>query len=204
MEVMVFMGGERKGKWLETYCGRFWVLDPREEDVYLEDIAHALSQMCRFTGHTRYFYSVAQHCLNMLYVSKKMKYDEKIQFYGLLHDSPEIFICDIPNPFKKMIPEYKKIEEGIEKVIYNSFGLPYPDEAVRKVIEKLDWDLCVAEGKALMSNKGNWIDDHPYDEVNIDTSIRKMLDVKSEFIDQSQQLIKKLGLKPKAKIPRGF
>jgi len=56
----------RKGGWMQTHTGRmFWPLDPRPEDVDIEDIAHSLSQICRFTGHTRYFYSVAQHCVHV-------------------------------------------------------------------------------------------------------------------------------------------
>lgn len=40
---------ERKGVWIQTYTGRmFWPLDPRPEEIWIEDIAHALSLQCRF------------------------------------------------------------------------------------------------------------------------------------------------------------
>ena len=52
----------RKGDWMQTYTGRqFWPIDPRANEVHIEDIAHALSMMCRYNGHCRTFYSVAEH-----------------------------------------------------------------------------------------------------------------------------------------------
>jgi hypothetical protein len=57
------------GNWIQTFTGRqYWPLDPREGDVYIEDIAHALSLQCRFTGHCRSFYSVAEHCVRVSHV----------------------------------------------------------------------------------------------------------------------------------------
>ncbi len=56
---------QRKGIWQETYTGRFYAIDPRSDEVNLLDIAHGLSQICRYTGQFKHFYSVAQHCLNV-------------------------------------------------------------------------------------------------------------------------------------------
>ena len=56
----------RKGDWILTYSGiEFWPLDPRPEDVRIEDIAHALSMQCRFAGHCDRFYSVAEHSIRV-------------------------------------------------------------------------------------------------------------------------------------------
>lgn len=53
---------QRRGDWMQTYTGRqFWPLDPLPEDVFIEDIAHALSMQCRYAGHVTRFYSVAEH-----------------------------------------------------------------------------------------------------------------------------------------------
>ena len=57
---------ERRGDWMQTHSGlRFYPLDPRPEDIRIEDIAHALPMICRFNGHCSRFYSVAEHSLNV-------------------------------------------------------------------------------------------------------------------------------------------
>lgn len=53
----------RRGDWIQVYSGiQFWPIDPRPEEILVSDMAHSLAQQCRFTGHTREFYSIAQHC----------------------------------------------------------------------------------------------------------------------------------------------
>lgn len=54
-------------------------IDPlhiKEDDIHLEDIAHALSLICRGNGHIKYFYSVAQHSLNC---AKKHKEEDIVK-----------------------------------------------------------------------------------------------------------------------------
>lgn len=65
----------RHGDWMQTYSGRkFWPVDPRPEEVFIEDIAHALSMICRFGGHSLVFYSVAQHSV---LVARNLKREHK-------------------------------------------------------------------------------------------------------------------------------
>ena len=79
---------ERRGDWIQTYLGiQFWPLDPRPEEVMLFDIAHSLSNMCRFTGHCREFYSVAQHSV---IVSQNVPREDAA--WGLLHDASEAYM----------------------------------------------------------------------------------------------------------------
>src|SRR5579885_2784587 len=88
----------RHGDWIQTYCGvAFYPLDPRPEEILIEDIAHALSMLCRFTGHVKRFYSVAQHCV---YVSHRC--DPKDALWGLLHDAAEAYLNDISRPVKSL------------------------------------------------------------------------------------------------------
>lgn len=49
-----------RGPWIQSYTGKqLFLLDPREEDILIEEIAHALSMICRFTGHIRHHYCVS-------------------------------------------------------------------------------------------------------------------------------------------------
>lgn len=80
-----------------TFTGRrFYPLNPIAGDVELMDIAHALSHLCRFTGHTRAFYSVAEHSVR---VSKIVPPEHAL--WGLLHDASEAYLQDLPRPLKQ-------------------------------------------------------------------------------------------------------
>lgn len=107
---------------IATYTGNIiYPLNPDPADIYIEDIAHALSNQCRFTGHTRYFYSVAQH--SML-VSEIVP--DKYRMWGLLHDASEAYLSDMARPIKKM-PEfgefYLAAEDKLMAAVIERFGL---------------------------------------------------------------------------------
>lgn len=115
---------ERRGDWFQTFTGRtFYVLDPRAEDVDLGDIAHALSRICRFGGHCRDFYSVAQHSV---IVSKLVR--PHLALAGLLHDAEEAYTGDVIRPLKYGLrastTAFDDIAEAITRAIAQRFGLP--------------------------------------------------------------------------------
>ena len=116
----------RKGDWMQTFSGvQFWPLDPRPEDVHLDDIMHALSNLCRFGGHCRHFYSVAQHSVM---VSRQAEAAAKsdareIGIIGLLHDATEAYLIDVPRPIKRDLLNYKEIEATLAIVIGERFGV---------------------------------------------------------------------------------
>ena len=110
----------RNGDWMQTITGRiFWPIDPRPEDVCIEDIAHALSMMCRFNGHCKFFYSVAEHSVH---VSNICSPENKR--WGLLHDATEAYLADIVRPAKPYIDGYKPAETRLMIAICKKFGLP--------------------------------------------------------------------------------
>jgi uncharacterized protein len=113
----------RKGDCIQTFSGQsFWPLDPREEEICLEDIAHSLSRQCRFAGHTRKFYSVAQHSV---FVSRIVP--GKDALWGLLHDASEAYLVDLPRPIKhhKAFGRgYVAAERRIMQSVCRKFGLP--------------------------------------------------------------------------------
>lgn len=111
-----------------THTGKtFDYLNPKKEQVCIEDIAHALSNICRFTGHTRKFYSVAQHCVLASYIVPV-----EYAFQALMHDATEAYCNDIAKPLKMILRDYQIIESRVEKVIFEKFGLPFAlDESVK-------------------------------------------------------------------------
>ncbi len=117
--------------YIRTYTGRrFWPLDPVSDDVCLEDIAHALAQLCRFTGHSRTFYSVAQHSVLVAELLPA-----PLAIYGLLHDATEAYLCDLSRPVKHdaLMAPYREAEVRLHEVICERFLLDPKDEAWRLV-----------------------------------------------------------------------
>jgi 5'-deoxynucleotidase YfbR-like HD superfamily hydrolase len=140
------MTDEQKA-WIITYTGlKFYHLNPQPEMVRIEDIAHSLSQLCRWTGHTRYFYSVAQHSVLGSYICPT---EYALEF--LLHDASEAYLGDMNRPLKHFTaagPAYLQIEEPVERAIFKKFGLPYP---MSDVVKKYDVQMLYAEKAQLMN-----------------------------------------------------
>lgn len=110
----------RQGDWMQTASGRqFWPIDPRPQDIYIEDIAHALGMMCRYNGHCIKFYSVAEHSVH---ISRALP--PEFALYGLLHDAPEAYIADIVRPAKRFIDGYVAVENRLMMAIAQRFNLP--------------------------------------------------------------------------------
>jgi hypothetical protein len=144
---------ERKGDWTETYTGiHFWAIDPRPEEVDINDIAHALSQICRFNGHCSKFYSVAQHSVLAAEEAYKMGYDIMVQLATLMHDASEAYLCDIPRPIKPSLSNYKQIEENLMKCIFERFNIDVSYEDSR--IKEIDNNLVCSEATYLLPSKG--------------------------------------------------
>lgn len=130
--------------WIQTYSGRqFWPLNARVSDVYIVDIAHALSLICRYTGHVREFYSVAQHSvIASLIVPVE---DAK---WALLHDAAEAYLCDVARPIKPFLGDYRAIEHNLMRVICSAFGLPSEEPAS---VRQADLVLLATERRDLMA-----------------------------------------------------
>lgn len=102
--------------------GSFFCFEnPESHDFPIELIAHSLSKLCRFNGHCKRFYSVAEHSV---LVSRILP--PHLQLVGLLHDASEAYVGDMPSPLKRMIPQYKEIEERVQAAMAKRHGLPYP------------------------------------------------------------------------------
>lgn len=105
--------------WIQTFSGRaFEPMDPSIDQIDIEDIAHALAMVCRFNGHCRRFYSVAEHSV---WVSRCVP--EQDALWGLLHDAAEAYVSDVARPIKPFIGGFKEIETGIQQTVCRKYGL---------------------------------------------------------------------------------
>lgn len=175
-------------EWIQTYTGkRFHPLNAKVEDICIEDIAHALSQICRFTGHSQSFYSVAQHSVLVSYVC-----DKNNALYGLLHDMSEAFLGDISRPLKRtnVFRPYREYEKKLQEVMCAKFGLPLEEP---KDVKWADNKLLVTEARDLMSPL------HP-DWQNSMTPLPFKIDplppkeAKQLFLDRFQELFPKANI----------
>jgi len=114
----------RCGSFMQTATGRkYWPLDPRPDEVFIEDIAHSLSLQCRYAGHVLRFYSVAEHSV-LIARHLAAKHAPDVALAGLLHDAPEAYCVDVPRPLKPYLANYKDIEARNWAAIAARFCLP--------------------------------------------------------------------------------
>jgi hypothetical protein len=123
------------------------LLDPDPAAIRLDDIALALSQICRFGGHTARFYSVAEHCWHATDQARIDGHGWDVQRAALLHDATEAYLGDVIKPLKVLLPEYVAIEARWEQVIRQRFGLS-EDPAVWATVQEIDQALLIAERRA--------------------------------------------------------
>ena len=127
---------------LRTYSGKhFSYENPNIEMIDIIDIAMSLSMKCRMNGHTSFFYSIAQHSVEL---SKRMGNS----LPALLHDASECYLSDVPSPLKKILPCYLKVERKINRIIEDKFEIKFD-----KNIKTQDRLLMDIEHISLFQNK---------------------------------------------------
>jgi hypothetical protein len=135
---------------IRTYSGfTINVFEPEPHFFAIEDIAHALSNLCRFGGHTAKFYSVAEHSIRCadLVTGRKRK------LAALLHDASEAYLVDLPSPVKYFIPKYREYEENLMLAIAEKLGFEYP---LPTAVVNADKAMLEMEWHNLMEDN-NWI-----------------------------------------------
>jgi hypothetical protein len=116
--------------------------NPADSDVVIEDIAHALSNNCRFAGHCKHLYSIAQHAVNA-----SMIVPPEYAFDALMHDTAEFATNDIPTPLKIALPVFKELEVRIESSMSERFGFTYP---LSPAVKLADAQMLALEKETLL------------------------------------------------------
>jgi hypothetical protein len=148
------VSNEYTDNWLSTgKVKHFYFLEPKQEDILIEDIAHALSLQCRFGGHCPVFYSVAEHSVRVAGQLFKNNEDINTVLAGLLHDAEEAYLPDIPRPVKHVMPEAKYIYDCLSSAIVEKFGIRRADW---KLVKKTDNSACLSEAMAFGLYDEHW------------------------------------------------
>lgn len=149
--------------WIQTYTGRkVDLLHPEPEQIDPVDIAHALANQCRFNGHCKMFYSVAEHSI---LGSAMASYNSELARYFLLHDAAEAYLGDIVSPLKGLLPAYQEIEHDFWLAIAARFGLHprMPDE-----VKEIDQRMLATEREQVLSGPAQWkCDAEPFPNLRI-------------------------------------
>lgn len=125
--------------WLKTYTGKsFYPALPDPELICIEDIAHALSNICRFAGHCRDFLSVSEHTQNVYLDIAQRTSDKDLWKTAFLHDATEAYVIDLPSPIKNMCENYREIERRVADAITERFNLKYPIDPHHPMIKESD------------------------------------------------------------------
>ncbi|HAA55268.1 MAG TPA: phosphohydrolase [Myxococcales bacterium] len=129
--------------WILTSTGRkFCPFSPDMDAVAIEDIAHSLSMQCRYNGHCRVFYSVAEHSVR---VSRILP--DVYALWGLLHDAAEASLSDMPRPVKYQLTAFLEYEDALLKQLAAHFGLSWP---MPDAVKEADDILLVTELRDIM------------------------------------------------------
>jgi hypothetical protein len=140
----------RKGDWMQTIGERkFYPMDPRPEEVFIEDIAWSLAHQARYNGHARLFYSVAEHSI---LVSEALA-GTGMEFAGLMHDATEAYVTDVPRPLKRYLTNYAEIEDNVWRAIAKRYDLP---AELPEAVKDADNAVLMAEKPVLLGTKFAW------------------------------------------------
>lgn len=145
--------GQPADAWIQTYSGsKFYPFAPTPESIFIEDVAHHLSLICRFNGACAYHYSVAQHSLYVAQICEA-SHGPRGGLYGLLHDAPEAYLGDIVRPIKRTpaFVEYLEFEDRLQRMMFAMVGL---DPEMPDYVKEADDAVLATEKQQLMTHGG--------------------------------------------------
>lgn len=170
--------------WIQTYTGKvFDLLNPRPEDICVEDIIHSLSNLCRFTGHSSEFYCVGQHCV---IVSRLVSPENAL--CGLLHDASETYLGDVSGPLKSCLARYRSIEKAVNAALAVKFDIPalLPEE-----VKEWDMRLLLREAELFLGPQTQpWKNLRNYEPADVQIDPMTPLEARHMFMKRFKELTK--------------
>lgn len=123
-----------------------------QADVTMADIAHALAQINRFTGHCRRPYSVAEHSLLVAEIIERLLSPSvSARLAGLMHDAHEAYIGDLSSPAKLVVGDaWSTLEHRMERTVRTAFGLHSAAHTWADAIKQADLIALATERAQLM------------------------------------------------------
>ena len=168
--------------YISTYTGiHFYPAQPDAEGICIEDIAHALSYLCRGNGHVSKYWSVAQHCILCAREAAAREWPDRLVLACLLHDASECYLSDVPRPFKSELTGYREHEERLLQMIYVRYlGSPLTDEE-RRMVREIDDGALFYDLKELLHNEQS--EEDPQFHVVPSYEEKPFAEVEKEYLD---------------------
>ncbi len=147
----------KPGFFLQTRSGHaFYPKEGKISAIVIEDIAHALSNLCRYNGHCRKFYSVAEHSVLVSRIIRKMWPDDHEAIWaGLLHDATEAYVGDVTTPLKVTMPRFMELEDSIAVAIADKFKVKW-DKRTGDRVKVADMTALSTEARKLFPDVSKW------------------------------------------------
>lgn len=173
--------------YITTYRGtHFYPANPEADKIHIEDIAHALSLICRGNGHVKIFFSVGEHCIRCAKEALARGYSAKVSLACLLHDASEIYMSDVPSPFKKLLPEYQEREERLLNMIFRKFLGTELEAWETELVKQVDKDMLYYDLRELLGEMSQ--DKEPEMKTVFTYQERAFREVEKEYLDFYKKL----------------
>ena len=160
--------------------------DPKPEDFLIEDIAHALSLICRGNGQVKSFWSVGQHCILCAREALARGLGARMALACLLHDAGESYLSDVPRPFKQEMPSYRALEARMLDIIYQKFLGSSLTEDEQRELRRIDDDLLWFDLHDLLGELQD--EEAPAVHIRPDYSFRPFEEVEREYLKIYREL----------------
>ena len=177
------------GPYIQTVSGRrFNPLAPDPAEIDIEDVARALSNQCRFGGHCRFFYSVAQHSCLVADLVEERGGSAGDVLWALLHDASEAYLVDLPHPLKhrsELGRLYAEAEAGLQQAICERFGLSLEPPPLVKPVDRA---LLATERREVASVAWHWPELDGYEPLDLEIEAWLPERARVEFLDRYERL----------------